>query len=350
MLIFLVGIFFLLTALVLHSSFAAIPMAAGYPYIKLPEVQMSKYAVHKPSSSKTNLTTVSKPTRTSSSAEIKLEMERLYSLVGELEKQQHDLLKQKKATEEALELIEQDNFRKTRELLEARQLQLAMLPNDTPVYPGYEVCMRSVPATEVGGDYYDYRVSNQGDVLQLVLADATGHGFKAGVLVAMARSHFRMQDRAELCEAFFIELSRAIRSLQVKSFYLGLTGLRLQGNWATLEGTGMPPVLHYVANTQQVKMYYQKGLYLGIADKPIINCQTVRLHCGDALLMLTDGLAEVHNADGEMLGYEAIRQKFEDVMREGKAPVIEEMLNGADAWRKGRKQSDDITMVYISKK
>lgn len=292
----------------------------------------------------------SQPASGSIRNQIDAELIRLHAIIKELENRHDRLMLQKTATEEALSLIEQDNYRKTRELLEARQLQLAMLPIDTPFYPNYEIRMQSLPATEVGGDYYDYRFSKRGDLLQLILADATGHGFKAGVLVAITRSYFQMMPNASLTENFFNQLSRAIRSLQVKSFYMGVSGMRLQDDLAILEGVGMPPVLYYNAAKRTASMLYQRGMYLGIMPQPKINRKAIRLHSGDALLMLTDGLAEVHNNEGEMLGYEAVCEGFQEVMRSGKKRVVDEMLKLANDWRKDTDQSDDITLIFIRRK
>jgi sigma-B regulation protein RsbU (phosphoserine phosphatase) len=123
----------------------------------------------------------------------------------QLRKSQQELLRQKQRTEEALAIIAEDNERKTQELEEARSLQLSMLPQQPPALPYLDVAMTMSTSAEVGGDYYDYKLHDSGDIT-LVIGDATGHGLKAGIVVATVKSYF--QTLAGQYEA--IELLRRI--------------------------------------------------------------------------------------------------------------------------------------------
>ncbi len=75
-----------------------------------------------------------------------------------------------------------ENQRRAKELEEARTLQLSMLPKTVPSLPNLEIAVYMNPATEVGGDYYDFHVSNDG-ALTVAVGDATGHGLNAGIMV-----------------------------------------------------------------------------------------------------------------------------------------------------------------------
>ena len=76
------------------------------------------------------------------------------------------------------------------ELEEAHQLQISILPDNIPVHPSAEIAWSMKTATEVGGDYYDYRISDS-EKLTLILGDATGHGLQAGTLVTATKSLFQ---------------------------------------------------------------------------------------------------------------------------------------------------------------
>ncbi len=71
--------------------------------------------------------------------------------------------------------LQLENDRKTKELEEARQLQLSMLPKTLPQLPHLDIAVYMKTATEVGGDYYDFNVGMDG-TLTVVIGDATGHG------------------------------------------------------------------------------------------------------------------------------------------------------------------------------
>src|SRR5581483_1809444 len=73
--------------------------------------------------------------------------------------------------------IEAENEQRAKELEEARQLQLSMLPKAVPQLPHWEIAALMQTATEVGGDYYDFHLSGDG-TLTISVGDATGHGLK----------------------------------------------------------------------------------------------------------------------------------------------------------------------------
>ena len=83
-------------------------------------------------------------------------------------------------------LVEAENESSAKELEEARQLQLSMLPKKLPVIPNLEIAAYMKPATEVGGDYYDFHVGEDG-TLTVAVGDATGHGLKAGTVVTATK-------------------------------------------------------------------------------------------------------------------------------------------------------------------
>ena len=84
-----------------------------------------------------------------------------------------------KASEAQSKIIQAENDRKTTELEEARELQLSMLPTELPIIENLEISAYMKTATEVGGDYYDFDLLNEG-VLNVAIGDGTGHGMQAG--------------------------------------------------------------------------------------------------------------------------------------------------------------------------
>ncbi|MCB0284860.1 MAG: hypothetical protein KDF60_19935, partial [Calditrichaeota bacterium] len=88
---------------------------------------------------------------------------------------------QAKAAEAQSKVIQAENERKSKELEEARKLQLSMLPKELPKLPHLDIAVYMQTATEVGGDYYDFHVGLDG-TLTVVIGDATGHGMQAGTM------------------------------------------------------------------------------------------------------------------------------------------------------------------------
>ena len=268
----------------------------------------------------------------------------------ELEKTRKELEDQKSLLEEALLLVEKDNYRKTEELLEAQELQLSMLPQQTPFYPGYEIALYSQPAFEVGGDYYDYRFGEHNKVLNLVLGDATGHGLKPAILVATAKSYFQTLSGRTSREEVLQHLSEAILSLNVKGFYMGISLLEIDGDLLSMLSTGMPPVYLYDFKKQEVSTHPLKGLFLGVPKVNEGQKKIFRMHRGDVLLLMTDGLAEYQNKEGELLGYEAVAEEFEVQIHKSTGEIIQALLELGRTWANGNPQQDDISLMVIRRK
>ena len=91
-------------------------------------------------------------------------------------------------SERHAQAVEQLRMRDELEL--ARKVQLSMLPEGPPALPWLDIAASSVPATEVGGDYYDY--FSFGDRVAIVCGDVAGHGFASGIVLATLRSGFTL--------------------------------------------------------------------------------------------------------------------------------------------------------------
>ena len=146
---------------------------------------------------------------------------------------------QAKAAEAQNRAIQVENERKTKELDEARELQLSMLPQDLPQLPQLDIAVYMKTATEVGGDYYDFNVGMDG-TLTVVIGDATGHGMKAGTMVTTAKSLFNTHAANPDIVFTFNEITRCIKKMQMQMLSMCLTMLKIEGKQMTLSAAGMP--------------------------------------------------------------------------------------------------------------
>lgn len=246
-------------------------------------------------------------------------------------------------------LLEADNMRKTRELEEARVLQMSMLPQTIPAVEGLDIAVHMSTATEVGGDYYDFNFTNDG-VLTVAVGDVTGHGMKAGIIVATAKSYFlSLADREDNLE-MLRKMSEGIRNLKLRMLYMGLTLLRYRNGQFELVAAGMPPALVYRKASNTVTQLVLKGLPLG--SKRDFPYQKIvdSLAVGDCLLLLSDGLPELFNPQKQMLEYEPIESAFREASGLPAADIIRRLQKLADDWRGPRMQDDDMTLVVIKRK
>ncbi|SDL45728.1 Serine phosphatase RsbU, regulator of sigma subunit [Catalinimonas alkaloidigena] len=276
-----------------------------------------------------------------------------YQLQQELERQRNRLQKsnkklrqQQKEMERLLTLLEQDNLRKTQELQAARQLQLSMLPQQSPRLDFLDIAMHMNTCDEVGGDYYDFKIDADGQ-LYLAVGDATGHGFRAGVVVATVKSYFHSLagriPSVELMKA----ISQGIKNLQTRGMYMGLRLVQIGPTRFVSTASGMPPLLYYQAAAQRVHIIEQRGLFLGSGLSHDIPSQRFSWEKGDVLLALTDGMIELFNADREQLSLERIIERFQQSVHHSAAQIIEHIVALGRSWSQGLPNEDDITLVVV---
>ncbi len=240
---------------------------------------------------------------------------------------------------------EMDHRRKTEELERARTIQLSMLPDAPPRMPGLEIAVHMETATEVGGDYYDFFPQPDG-TLYAVTGDATGHGLAAGMMVGMTKAALRALEVAPP-SALLARLDGVFRTVDVHRMRMALNILWVDGTEVLLSSAGMPPVFVYRTATGAVSEVLVGGLPLGGTAEPEYRQQGLRMQPGDALVLISDGLPEWVDADGEPLGYDAVRRA---VSSHGHLPpevLVRELLALGVTHGAGQPHRDDVTIVVM---
>lgn len=243
-------------------------------------------------------------------------------------------------------LLEAENDRKSKELEEARTLQLSMLPKKLPAMNDYDIAVFMDTATEVGGDYYDYSVLDN-DALLIALGDATGHGMKAGIMVAAAKSYFHSLAKEENCTAMLKRMSQGLFSMNMKMMYMGITLAKCRGPHVELATAGMPPVLHYIHDEDVTERIIIKGLPLGSGAEYPYSGREVELKNNDFLLFMSDGLSELFNSKREMLGIENIEQILKGSGDMKAADIVNLLSRTVENWSGGKEPEDDITFLVL---
>lgn len=254
------------------------------------------------------------------------------------------------AQEQELEhkLLEVDLTRKSRELAEARKLQLAMLPATIPALPGYEIAVHMQTATEVGGDYYDFhRVDDH--TLVIALGDATGHGLRAGMMVAIAKSLFKSAVVETDFPDFFARCTRIIKQMHLGNLFMALTLVRIAGDRLCASVAGLPPLLIFRARSGAVEEFALKGMPLGAFTGSKYGQVETELGPGDTVILLTDGLPEMFNHEREMLGWLQVRELFQAAARGTPEKIVASLRAAGEQWRAGHPAEDDVTLVVVQR-
>ncbi|MCI0387176.1 MAG: SpoIIE family protein phosphatase [Acidobacteria bacterium] len=242
--------------------------------------------------------------------------------------------------------LEAENEQRARELDEARQLQLSMLPKQVPQLPHLEIAEYMKTATEVGGDYYDFHLSDDG-TLTVVVGDATGHGLKAGTIVTATKSLFNHLAPGPDIVDIFHQSSRALKQMNLRSLYMAMTMVKIKGYHLALSSAGMPPALIYRAKTMTIDELTINGVPLACMTSYPYRQQEIELSCGDILVLMSDGFPERFNSKSEILGYEKAREVLFEIADRSPREIIDHFIKVSEEWAGGRPQNDDVTFIVL---
>jgi ligand-binding sensor domain-containing protein/serine phosphatase RsbU (regulator of sigma subunit) len=253
-----------------------------------------------------------------------------------------------KAMEAENRALEAENERKTKELEDARKLQLSMLPHTIPQLQEYRIAVSMRTATEVGGDYYDFSVGQDG-AFDIALGDATGHGMQAGTMVTLMKGLFVSDVQRFGVLPFLRHCSRTIKELRLGRVFMAFTLCRVQGQSFSFSSAGMPPIFHFKKCDGSVEELLLEGMPLGAMKNFAYALHQTTVADGDTILMLTDGLPEQKNAGEEMFNYARVKQALAEVGTRSPEDIIAHLNRAAESWMGTTPQDDDITLLVLQR-
>jgi len=253
----------------------------------------------------------------------------------------------KKIVEQEMEqkLLEAENARQSKELEEARQLQLSMLPKELPQLPHLDIGVFMKTATEVGGDYYDFHLADNG-ILTVAIGDATGHGMKAGTMVSVIKSLFIAEASQTDILSFFIKCTQTIKQMRLGSLYMAMMLIKIKDLKMTVSSAGIPPIYIYRSETKSVEEILIKGMPLGGPASFPYKKRETNLSPGDTVLLMSDGFPELFNDKNEMLDYPRVKEIFKEAAESSVDEIVAHLFKAGEKWSNGRPQDDDITFGY----
>ena len=243
-----------------------------------------------------------------------------------------------------------ERLRMREEIEYARKIQVSMLPQSPPDVSWLDVSAASLPATEVGGDYYEYfrLTSSQ---LAVVVGDVAGHGLASGLLLSGVRSClYLMEEELHRPLAVLTRLNHMVRRTTDKRTYVTLlcAVLDRDARTLTMATAGHPPVLHWSAASRALSEVGKGALPLGTALQVTYEQEERTLAPRDLLVFYTDGLVEARNAQGQEYGQSRLERALARAADARSVREIRDAVLGDLANFKGdAEQADDITLVVV---
>ncbi|HEV3484130.1 MAG TPA: PP2C family protein-serine/threonine phosphatase [Vicinamibacterales bacterium] len=237
-----------------------------------------------------------------------------------------------------------EQIRMRDELRYARELQLSMLPDCAPTLGWADLCAISLPATEVGGDYYDYFVAD--GRVALVCGDVAGHGMASGLVLSALRSGFTLlRDSLGNPAAVLQRLHDLVAETSRRRMLVTVTVVLLERSTmrATIASAGHPPIVVRRADgrVETIELYAPP---LGVRLPVAIPQRTLAMQPGDVFVLHSDGVYEARNADDEVYGLDRLAEVV--ASHDGTAESLRDaIVADVERFRGAAVQQDDVTVV-----
>ena len=235
------------------------------------------------------------------------------------------------------------------ELETARGIQASILPDLEPVVNGVEVSHRYMPATEVGGDFYDV-LSLEDGRLAVAVGDVAGHGVSSGLVMSMVKSALSVQVTFDPdVEAVFATLNRMVfqsggRRLLATLCYALIDPDRKQMDYASA-GHLFP---YRLGSSGRIQALESVSYPLGVRETLPVTVQRTELESGDILFLFSDGIVEAH-AEGseELFGFERLEDSLSHCVDHDVDQICETVLADLNRFTGGAAQLDDLTILVL---
>jgi HAMP domain-containing protein len=247
---------------------------------------------------------------------------------------------------ERMRVVELERERLEQELKLARDIQTRLLPPGPPEILGLDLAGLSRPARHVGGDYFDY-LALDGGAIAIVIADVSGKGVPAALLMSSFRASLRSEDIGALGPARVLtHLNRFIcASVDPGKFITAFLAIiePATGRVRYACAGHDPPIL--MGRDGTVRELAEGGLVLGLFPDTAYEEAVVDLPVGATLALYTDGVTEAQNPAEEFFGRERLVETLLGARAESCSGILERIVDDIERFADKAPQYDDITLV-----
>lgn len=199
----------------------------------------------------------------------------------------------------------------TRDLQIARRVQEALVPEDSFRTDRVDIRAAYIPSATLSGDFYDYFLEDGS--LFVFVADVSGHGLPAAILVSLLKSYIHTEATPEVSLAeFMATLNDFLFSVSLPTQFATAQLFRINGSRLTYANAAHPGFLLYSREQKRTHVYEQPGNLLGAMPKMTFEEHTLNVSPGDTIFVYTDGLTDMRNEAGEFYSIDRVAAMLED--------------------------------------
>ena len=237
----------------------------------------------------------------------------------------------------------------------ARDIQRILLPSEAPAIDGFQISGINVPARQVSGDYFDYIQVDQ-DRLGVAIADVSGKGVPASLIMAICRSVLRAEAARNPSPADVLRnVNRQLYPDIKEDMFISMAYLILghQQDGVTLARAGHDAPLWYKRQSQTVMPVKSPGMVVGIDSGSVFDRLTadfaVPLERNDCLVLYTDGVTETLNSEGDEFGVDRMMQSVRASANDSAQAIVKRIIEDVREFTGSVPQNDDMTLIAIRK-
>jgi len=237
----------------------------------------------------------------------------------------------------------------------ARDIQRILLPSEAPAIDGFQISGINVPARQVSGDYFDYIQVDQ-DRLGVAIADVSGKGVPASLIMAICRSVLRAEAARNPSPADVLrKVNRQLYPDIKEDMFISMAYLILghQQDGVTLARAGHDAPLWYKRQSQTVMPVKSPGMVVGIDSGSVFDRLTVDfavpLERNDCLVLYTDGVTETLNSEGDEFGVDRMMQSVRASANDSAQAIVKRIIEDVREFTGSVPQNDDMTLIAIRK-
>lgn len=249
------------------------------------------------------------------------------------------------------ELTKRERIKKELEI--AHKIQVASLPQSVPVIPGLDIFAVSIPALEVGGDFYDF-LNGSPNGLTIVMGDVSGKGTSAALYMSKIQGIFQTLHEFNLSPVKLLTRANHLLYKHIDSkSYITAVGANFDTENKTLSfaRAGHLPLYYFNHNLKEIRKIQPCGMGLGMSEKNIFDysIEEVKIEYskGDVFLFVSDGVIEALNRAGEQFGESKLLDLLKMNSGSNTKKIVGDILKSVESFTSDTSQFDDITVVAV---
>ena len=237
----------------------------------------------------------------------------------------------------------------------ARSIQRYLMPQELPKNKAFSIATTYIPHQLIGGDFYDIIDLPNGKT-GVVVADASGKGVSAAILMAVSQSRLHNIAKEGLSPSETLKKLNAeiVHSIRIDMFItITFAVIDSDSSKLTIARAGHELPIIYRKNSDSCEEIRSDGMAVGLVDSELfdetIEDITIDFNSGDMLVLYTDGVTEAVNEQGEEYTTKALIEKIPEIAHKNVEKFNDAIISELNSFTGENSYSDDLTLVAIKK-